>query len=445
MKIRKRRGNDQPSTSKTAQNVFKSAKRNSNSKSKKILFLASVSTCLLITFVHMRVVTKRFGRNAARTIHNSTYFESRGDNLRYKCTLKAGMRKHNPSQKDALARIIPFQSNGAHQLKNFMAYYSQVIDMDNIVIIDHQTRNSNADSYTASLLHKYNTLGSDIWHCEGSFDLKSEMWSWVIDRYKDKSEFVFPLDVDEYIAVLKTTPKQANNDGEHTETEVLSWNKQDLSNALHKLQRTGKPFKLEQGAVYPVDCDDNKWSKAMSIHDNTLSSEDAAESLLHFDVGPMQKVKYVARRKTNRDHCMDKVFMRGEDFNITDTGNHFGQTHKTSIRKQMKRCRDTTVSTFVPDIDQKNDLFMIHMQAVNFDEWLTHAFRGAADRGFNRFTRLKTCTKFMTSLEYCESWQALMKTNFDPKEMKKMYRDEVCGKFSNREHIPLPINQLIQP
>ena len=180
---------------------------------------------------------------------NSTNFESRSKNdLRYKCMLKT-----KPLLSLSLARIILFQSNGAHQLKNFMAYYSRVLPMDSIVIIDHQS----TDDGTSSLLKKYAGLGAHVWRCEGKFDYKDQMWSGVINRYAKQSEFVFPLDIDEYIAVLKPGPDPERDRGE----QVLHWNHGDFSNALHELEDSGKPFKMEKGNAYPVDCNnrDREW------------------------------------------------------------------------------------------------------------------------------------------------------------------------------------------
>ena len=111
--------------------------------------------------------------------------------------------------------------------------------MENIVIIDHQSDRSLAESHTALLLDKYNSLGFDIWACDGSSNYKEQMWSEIIHQYKEASEFVFPLDVDELIAV-KTVRKLVQNETDHQnfnhkEMEELSWNTEDFRNALIKL------------------------------------------------------------------------------------------------------------------------------------------------------------------------------------------------------------------
>ena len=360
---------------------------------------------------------------------NSTNFESRSMNdLRYKCMLKT-----KPLLSLSLARIILFQSNGAHQLKNFMAYYSRVLPMDSIVIIDHQS----TDDGTSSLLKKYAGLGAHVWRCEGKFDYKDQMWSGVINRYAKQSEFVFPLDIDEYIAVLKPGPDPERDRGE----QVLHWNHGDFSNALHELEDSGKPFKMEKGNAYPVDCNnrDREWLGALAeeAEDKRLSTS------LQYEVGPMQMISFVGRRSSKRVECTDKVFMRGKDFHSTDTGNHYGQTHTRSMGKARHQCLHTNATTYAPDADQMSDLFMIHMQFTNFEEWLIHAFRGAADRGFNRFSGLKSCRKGMRSRGYCQGWEELMTTKFDPREMRKLYRKKACSTFELEHYLPYSIKNVL--
>mmetsp|Transcript_4242 Transcript_4242/g.6452 ORF Transcript_4242/g.6452 Transcript_4242/m.6452 type:complete len:335 (+) Transcript_4242:223-1227(+) len=239
----------------------------------------------------------------------------------------------NANAKLALATFIVFQSNTGHQLQNFMAYYSQVIPLQNIVIIDHQTDILNADEYTTSLLHKFNDLGAHIWHCEGSFAHKAEMWSWVTNRYTHSSEWVFPLDIDEYIAIAVNKPMKKGS-SQDIGKEVLSWNKADFENALLKLKDTGKPFKMEKGDVYPVDCKFDQ--DFQTVQNANVPSSSKGVSTVLYDKSPMQKIKYVGRRKEQRIRCMDKVFFRGKDFNFTDTGNHFGQTHTGIFTKGEK-------------------------------------------------------------------------------------------------------------
>ena len=377
------------------------------------------------------------------TFSNATFFESRGDNLRFQCKQRQSNKAAAPgvNVKLALAKFIVFQSNTGHQLQNFMAYYSQVIPLQDIVIIDHQTDVLNADEYTNSLLHRFNDLGAHVWHCEGSFAHKAEMWSWVTNRYTHSAEWVFPLDIDEYIAIAVNTPMK-NKGSQDIGNEVISWNKADFKNALLKLEDTGKPFKMEKGDVYPVDC---KFDQDVQMVQNAnVPSISKGATHVIYDGSPMQKIKYVGRRKEQRIRCMDKVFFRGKDFNFTDTGNHFGQTHTISGKEIRKRCpRNSMSNSTNPDPSLRSELFMIHVQFTNFEEWLMHALRGAAARGFNRFSFLRKCRIGMVSREYCLNWRSVLETNFDPRAMKRMYQGAVCGQFRDGATFPLSISQVI--
>jgi hypothetical protein len=456
-------------------------------------YLIRIATFIAFLFSLILIVTSLLSKNDVidllkdkpPTFENSTYFESninhddsRGSSstrrirtestlhsLRYKCTQQQ-QDDHNRNSfsfpfKKSLATIVLFQSNGGHQLKNFMAYYAQVIPLRDIVIIDHtnpphpsdnQQQIESSDPYTQSLLEKYHDLGADIWHCNGDFEHKNEMWSWVTHRYAQNSDFVFPLDIDEYIAILK-----GDDDGKGEKKKIgeqqLFWNQKDLKHALEKLEHTGKPFKMELGSVYPVDCDEwysDDASKALKkgitkgrhveAMDPSLFS--ASASFLRFEGGPMQKVKFVARRGTKKVHCMDKVFMRGNEFNFTDTGNHYGQTHMHTKEQLRQKCLDTNMTTYQLDQDQKNDLFLMHFQFTNFQEWLMHSLRGASDRGFNRFSWLKKCREKMTSREYCVGWKSLLRTKFDPREMKKLYERQVCNALDSNTYLRYDIQPL---
>jgi hypothetical protein len=449
-----------------------------SSKSRRFFLFLLLLLCASVAFGISRLV-KAWNRRKKRdplkfkppTFHNATYFESTyrrpnangnangydhhhihdnhiDNDLRFVCSLRNKAKSTTPHADDshALARFIVFQSNGAHQLRNFMTYYTQVINAQHMVIINHQTSPANADAGTDLLLDEYNSRGSDVWDCIGSFANKDEMWSWVTHRYTDVSDFVFPIDIDEYIAVLtpSTSSLSASTDAA---SQRLSWSKEHLATALHKLRDTGKPFKMERGNVYPVDCGIPHWEGELSISDtiDQFNNPIQNQNPNHYERSIFGKLQYVARKKHDRAHCMDKVFFRGEDFLFTDTGNHHGQTHVQPFSVSKQKCMaliDSDGSSYVQDADQDSDLFMVHMQFTTMEEWMMHALRGASDRGFNRFSRLKKCSKTMMSWEYCEQWKMLMDTKFDPREMQRMYVEKVCTSVVDGR-IPVPIAQIL--
>jgi len=330
--------------------------------------------------------------------------------------------------------------------------------MENIVIIDHQSDRRLAESYSNILLETYNELGSDVWQCDGSFHYKKEMWTAIIHEYTKSTGFVFPLDVDEFLTVkVKKDPLNLRvndtKEDKYEETEQLSWNAKDFTNALNKLPDSEKPFKMEAGLALPTDCGDIMWDandyslNAGAIHIDNTANETDVDSLRESG-----RLKFVGRRRTRQSMCHDKSFFRAKDFYKTDTGNHQGETHRYKGTWE-KNCKKVAVPTYIPrkgwrnetnnqhDPDQSSDLYLLHLQQVNFGEWLIHALRGAAGRSFNRFTDLVDCTKTVESVHYCTGWKKLYDAGFDPNEMKKTYRRDVCSLVVNG-HFPFPVGHL---
>jgi len=121
-----------------------------------------------------------------------------------------------------------------------------------------------------------------VWDFIGKWDYKEEMLSLVMHRYTDVSDFVFPIDVDEHIAVLTPSTSSLSTSTNAT-SQALSWSKEDLSRALHKLRDTGKPFKMEKGDVYPVDCYIPHWEGGPSISDTMDQSNNPIQNQNHHE------------------------------------------------------------------------------------------------------------------------------------------------------------------
>jgi len=398
------------------------------------------------------------------TFSKGTYFQSKD---RYTCTLQpraAGNgRRYATSNVGNLATLIVFQSNGASQLQNFMAHHTSVVGTEHVVIVDHQSDRTLADLETVALLENYNILGSDIWQCDGSFNYKGKMWSEVIHQYTHSSEFVFPLDVDELITVKVKKGIQAAGTWDQYEDEILSWNANDFSNSLDALPDSEKPFKFEQGDVLPADCGDpyDKWQyydregklRGVAINNTSVYS---TTMISQYAKRPIQEVKYAGRGTARSAQSSDKVFMRSKDFSQTDKGNHFGATHKYSKRAVQNESRLKNITTHVPGKGERNEtvklagkdqtsgLFLLHLQALNFEEFLMHALRGASDMNYNQFPNPNPnpeCKRNETSVQYCQLWAKLVATEFNPRKMKAWYREKICRPIVAYK-TPFPINHL---
>lgn len=142
-----------------------------------------------------------------------------------------------------------------------MAHHTRVVGTEYVVIGDDQLEWTLANLETAVLSEKYNQLGSDIWQCDESFDYKEYMFSEVIHQYTDSSEFVFPLNVDEFITVRIKKRIQAAFTWDQYKDNILSSNANDFSNSLKSLPNSERSFKFEQADVLPADCGDpyDKW------------------------------------------------------------------------------------------------------------------------------------------------------------------------------------------
>ncbi|GFH46606.1 predicted protein [Chaetoceros tenuissimus] len=327
----------------------------------------------------------------------------------------------------SFARIVLFQQNGGHQLQNFVTYHSKVLPVRDIVIIDHHTDVS--DDYTdisdtQNLLRQYKKLGADVWKCKGSFEYKAEMWSHVANQYARKSDYIFPLDIDEFITIVKDNAQK---------NETLAWNERDFHEALDKLPKdTGLPFKFERGTIQPIDC-------PMTLSEKKMKQ--TQESPLSFQNTGIEAVRYFQRRQKRDTQCWDKAFFRGHEFNATDTGNHVGQTHTWTKDELVDYCEG---HNYYLQEEVKSSLVLMHFQAIDFNEWLLHKLRGASDRRFNKFTKLKDCEEVIISKQYCEIWEKIHKTKFDPRKLKDLYIYEACPDEKYDETYPIDIQHLLR-
>jgi hypothetical protein len=72
-----------------------------------------------------------------------------------------------------------------------------VVPLDSLVVIDHLGKNEK----TKKILKHYGSMGMHVWKCEKEWTLKDQTWTSVVQVYKNTSDFAFPIDVDEYLAV----------------------------------------------------------------------------------------------------------------------------------------------------------------------------------------------------------------------------------------------------
>jgi hypothetical protein len=134
----------------------------------------------------------------------------------------------NHTRRDALVRVIVYQKDALFQLENLLVHYLQAVRYDEIVIVD----NDGVDAKTKAIAEKYVNKGVHLWRCAGTMFEKGELWTQVINVYKDDSQFLFPVDVDKLMAIrVGVEPGELFTSNQNP----LVWNRKALENELSKL------------------------------------------------------------------------------------------------------------------------------------------------------------------------------------------------------------------
>ena len=306
------------------------------------------------------------------------------------------------SHSRTLARVVLFQRDGRHQLRDFVSHYTKVLSYNSLVIMDHE----GVDEYTKSLLNVYGEKGAHIWQCYGEFKGKANLWSQVTKLYGPDSGFIFPVDVDELMAVQVG--------------DALQWSYQALKNALAPLSRSGKPFKMNWLESVPAEC-----------HPHMRYKPDFKEDV---SSAPMLcDIQYV---KSKEMDCMDKAFSWGGHFLKTDTGNHYGGTLRFPEISHHFACRESREVTW--SIYDQSTIVLVHLKEKTFEDWLVHGLRGATDRGFTDIKDIENtdCETVKEPHHYCHKWQKIARTNFSPYELRKVYTKDICPE-SRQELLPV--------
>jgi len=292
----------------------------------------------------------------------------------------------------AMARFIIFQRNEGYKIQDLISHYRSVVSFDNIVVIDHQ----GTDSLTATILNNFVEKGMHLWRCDKEYDKKHEMWSHVGQQYSQHSEFLFFLDSDEYMSILHE--------------DELHWDPKYFLRELVSLpSNTRRPFKTRRSIPVPIDCPGSPNTQVGTGSSSSICRLQYTES----DTG---------------HYCYNKLFFRGEYFKFTDTGNHH-----PNERSRTLCCRGYSQKNERPGtkpMPSKNGLYtltnftLLHMQSLEFSDFLAHLFRGATTRGYNK--EGTECTQRMISEHYCYGFEELRNAEFDMDKMRKIYEEKRC-------------------
>ena len=319
-------------------------------------------------------------------------------------------RNETLSMPHARARIIVFQRDGGQRLHELLLHYAHVVD--DIVVLDHYSA-----PQTHRVLWKWQqrqTPRVHVWKCKGPFDIKHKLWTQTIRQYANQTDFVIPIDVDEYLSV--SLPQEHHR---------LVWNRQAFYDTLDRIEvlakEQGKPIKMQGAQPIPLDC--TEYAHWLSTSLPSLQHSDKMQA-------DWCQTRHVFRPHPGQTGCGSKTLFWGPDFYRTDTGNHMGATLRyPNMGRMYKICQQEGFSaayTF-------SDLVLIHVQSFTFADWLVHGLRGAADSGANQhldFRKLE-CKPGMKSQHYCEKWKQFAAEGFSPYKLREIYLASQCPKTAH--------------
>ncbi len=181
-------------------------------------------------------------------------------------------------------QLFSFIKNEAYLLRRWIPHHASIVGLENIHIIDHQSD----DQECIDLLGNFEAKGLNVITTSQSFQLKYELLTRRMHKYKSKADILIPIDADEFLCLAET-------DGTMTAEPEM------IREQLDDLPVNGKKyaFNLFEAVVDQFDYEDPliEMKNFMFFE----ASEDAS--------GPNQQTK---------------TFFPAKNFSYTDQGNHKG-------------------------------------------------------------------------------------------------------------------------
>ncbi len=291
-------------------------------------------------------------------------------------------------------RIFIYQKKGGEQLVNLLIHYLQALTYDEVVIIANEEDDGTDLLATNSLYEKLVGKGIHFWQCGGTLQYKGKRWTEVVLQYKDKTDFVLPIDVDEYLAV------ELNGD---TTSPSLAWDRPSLLSALKDLPPSGgKPYKTLDAKPVPVDCEGHPDSEVIPDIGGRYSPR-------HCNIPGITKGKI---------GCFAKNIFAGEDFTSVDNGNHHGPKEKT--QEWRMRCENEGLeAVYMP-----SNLVLIHYQVLDFSDWLIHMLKRVVDYKYEGDCDIPNPN--WPPYHVCNIHARSKAANFSVNEMTKIYNGMFC-------------------
>ncbi len=290
-------------------------------------------------------------------------------------------------------RIFIYQKGGGEQLVNILIHYLQALTYDEIVIITNEERDSD-DILSDYLYRDIVAKGIHFWQCSGNLVRKGNRWTEVIQQYQNFTDFVLPIDADEYLSI--SSPETA-------EMPQLIWNRPALLDALKALPPSGgKPYKTLDAKPIPVDCKNHP---------------DADPVVPLFDKRHYSKYCAVPGISQGKLNCFTKNIFEGKEFVSVDNGNHHGP------KEREKEFRTTCENDGVEAVYIPTNFVLAHYQVLQYSDWFLHLIKRVVDYKY------MDCSNPQPSWPYyhvCNLYAKGQETNFSVHELTPLYEDLFC-------------------
>lgn len=273
---------------------------------------------------------------------------------------------HN-NKNNSIIKIFTIQKNTADDLRIWSNYHGNIFGYTSIHIIDHHS----SDIKTLTILNELSKLGVTIHIMDDSFDKKHLYLTNIMNQFKNVSDILIPIDIDEYIAI---------KDGKENKIKLYD-NKDMIINEINNLPHDGRTYKFINSISKPLDCINKK---IKNISQSVCSSKS-------FYITPWWNIIYSDTTK------FWKTFYEAKSFLSTDQGNHFGSTTRCPKYSNVKE----------PECRYITNLVLLHYHVKSCSHYIQKMSTRSEAYGFTNETN---CEKVPAGMHYCLRYKDILLT-----------------------------------
>ena len=226
-----------------------------------------------------------------------------------------------------IAQFFTIMRDETQNLHIWADYYSQIAGYEQLHILNH----SSMSKRTITILSELQERGVNVYKADIPFEKKSEALTNIIQAAKNRSEWLIPLDLDEYMVTANFSELQTVRDVTGA-----------VRNALYELAKMpdSQNIRVPWYLSLPRDCIEER---NVGVNDPYV---DVCSSTAFYEL---------------RRFGMDKIFSRSEQFVATTQGNH----------KVYSKCK-----SFGSEVgcDKEADLYFLHFRVRSFYHFLVKSY-----------------------------------------------------------------------